>query len=201
MEEGVMAKQIVRQAPYLRRYARALTGAQSAGDALVQAAMEGILAGSLSLDPSLPLRTALYRALNQVWRDGEARTADDRDRSPPDYRLQVLSPAQRAVLLLTSMEGFTSAETAQVLDLDPIELERHLAAAEEALERQLATDVLIIEDEPIIGLDLMRLARELGHRVTGVAATRDEAVEMAKRYSPCRWFKRAGCGDRYLEKL
>ncbi len=184
MEEGVMAKQIVRQAPYLRRYARALTGAQSAGDALVQAAMEGILAGSLSLDPSLPLRTALYRALNQVWRDGEARTADDRDRSPPDYRLQVLSPAQRAVLLLTSMEGFTSAEAAQVLDLDPIELERHLAAAEEALERQLATDVLIIEDEPIIGLDLMRLARELGHRVTGVAATRDEAVEMAKRQRP-----------------
>jgi DNA-directed RNA polymerase specialized sigma24 family protein len=179
-----MAKQIVRQAPYLRRYARALTGAQSAGDALVQAAMEGILAGSLTLDPALPLRTALYRALNQIWREGEARLADDVDRSPPDYRLQVLSPAQRAVLLLTSMEGFTTAEAAQVLDLDLAELDQHLAAAEEALERQLATDVLIIEDEPIIGLDLTRLTRELGHRVTGVAATRDEAVEMAGRQRP-----------------
>jgi len=179
-----MPKQIVRQAPYLRRYARALTGSQSAGDALVQAAMEGILAGSLTLDQALPLRTALYRALNQIWCEGEARSGGDVDRSPPDYRLQVLSPVQRAVLLLTSMEGFTTAEAAQVLDLDLSELDRHLVAAEDALERQLATDVLIIEDEPIIGLDLTRLTRELGHRVTGVAATRDEAVEMARRQRP-----------------
>jgi CheY-like chemotaxis protein len=184
MEEGVMPKQIVRQAPYLRRYARALTGAQSSGDALVQAAMEGILAGSLTLDPAFPLRTALYRALSQVWREGEARAADIGDQSPPDLRLQVLSPVQRAVLLLTSMEGFTPPEAVQVLDLDLADLTRHLAAAEAALERQLATDVLIIEDEPIIGLDLTRLTRELGHRVTGVAATRDEAVEMARRQQP-----------------
>jgi CheY-like chemotaxis protein len=179
-----MPKQIVRQAPYLRRYARALTGAQSSGDALVQAAMEGILAGTLSLNQDLPLRTAMYRALCQIWREGEAPAANDADRSPPDYRLQVLSPVQRAVLLLTSMEGFTTPEAAQVLDLDPDDLSRHLAAAAEALERQLATDVLIIEDEPIIGLDLTRLTRELGHRVTGVAATRDEAIEMARRQRP-----------------
>jgi CheY-like chemotaxis protein len=95
-----------------------------------------------------------------------------------------LSPVQRAVLLLTSMEGFTTSEAAEVLDLDLAVLEQHLAAAEEALERQLTTDVLIIEDEPIIGLDLTRLTRELGHRVTGVAATRAEAVEMARRQRP-----------------
>jgi len=146
--------------------------------------MEAILAGNLAIDPAISLRTALYRALSQVWRDGEARAADAADQSPPDYRLQVLSPVQRAVLLLTSMEGFTASEAAQVLDLDLADLNQHLAAAEEALERQLATDVLIIEDEPIIGLDLMRLTRELGHRVTGVAATRDEAVEMAGRQRP-----------------
>jgi len=146
--------------------------------------MEGILAGSLTLDQALPLRTALYRALNHMWCDGEARTAAAENHSPPDYRLQVLSPVQRAVLLLTSMEGFAAFEAAQVLDLDVAELNLHLDAAEEALERQLATDVLIIEDEPIIGLDLTRLTRELGHRVTGIAATRDEAVEMARRQRP-----------------
>jgi CheY-like chemotaxis protein len=146
--------------------------------------MEGILSGALNLDQALPLRTALYRALSQVWREDEARAANGADQSPPDYRLQVLSPVQRAVLLLTSMEGFTASEAAQVLDLDEADLNQHLTAAEEALERQLATDVLIIEDEPIIGLDLTRLTRELGHRVTGVAATRDEAVEMARRQRP-----------------
>jgi CheY-like chemotaxis protein len=59
-----------------------------------------------------------------------------------------------------------------------------LGQAEGELRNQLATDVLIIEDEPIIGLDLTRLVLELGHRVTGVAATRAEAVALARRAEP-----------------
>jgi CheY-like chemotaxis protein len=178
-----MPKQIVRQAPYLRRYARALTGSQAAGDALVQAAMEGLLNGGLTLKADFTLRTALYRALSEVWRLGEPSAAAEPDLSP-DARLQVLSPMERAALLLTSMEGFSPLEAGQVLDLEPALIDAHLAAATAALQRQLATDVLIIEDEPIIGLDLTRLTRELGHQVTGVAATRDEAVEMAAQRKP-----------------
>ena len=184
-----MPKQILRQAPYMRRYARALTGSQSKGDLLVQAAMEALLSSRGELDGSLPLRTSLYRALNRIWRETSQAAAGEPDRldgggATPDQRLQGLSPEDRAALLLTAMEGFPPAEAAQALGLALPELEQRLHTADKALQRQLATDVLIVEDEPIIGLDLTRLTRELGHRVTGVAATRDEAVAMARTSRP-----------------
>ena len=184
-----MPKQILRQAPYLRRYARALTGSQAKGDALVQAAMQGLLSGAVAPVPDLSPRILLYRALNQIWLgEDEVEVQAGRDGVhedlPPDRHLQELSPVERAALLLTMMENFPLHEAAQTLHLTPARLQERLNAADAALQRQLATDVLIIEDEPIIGLDLTRLARELGHRVTGVAATRDEAVAMAQQFRP-----------------
>ena len=41
--------------------------------------------------------------------------------------------------------------------------------------------MLIIEDEPIIAMDIETIVRDLGHNVTGVAVTRDEAVAQARR--------------------
>ena len=182
VDGGRMPKQIVRQAPYLRRYARALTGSQAQGDDLVQATLEELLSGGLRLDPDTPLRPALFRALYTAWRRSSGMT--QAAGAEAEERLQTLSPEHRAALLLVAMEGFTTFEAAQVLEVSAPELERRLAQAQAELERQLATDVLIIEDEPIIALDLTRLVRELGHRVTGVATTRDEAVEMAGEARP-----------------
>ena len=45
-------------------------------------------------------------------------------------------------------------------------------------------DVLIIEDEPIIAMDIETIVRDLGHNVTGVAVTRDEAVTQAREHPP-----------------
>jgi DNA-directed RNA polymerase specialized sigma24 family protein/CheY-like chemotaxis protein len=179
-----MPKQIVRQAPYLRRYARALTGTQAAGDGLVQRMMEGLLAGDVRLEAELPLRTALFKALLSTWRgagDGQGEAARE---SGADQRLQVLDPEGRAALLLVSMEGFDTREAAEVMGLDEAGLSARLAGAQAALEAELSTTVLIIEDEPIIALDLTRLVRELGHKVAGVAATRDEAVALALETRP-----------------
>ena len=52
------------------------------------------------------------------------------------------------------------------------------------LAAELATDVLIIEDEPLIALDLEALLENLGHRVIGIARTRGEAVTIARTKSP-----------------
>src|SRR5258707_11500918 len=46
--------------PYLRRYARALTGSQSSGDAYVRAALTALLAGKTDLSSHLPPPGALY---------------------------------------------------------------------------------------------------------------------------------------------
>jgi DNA-directed RNA polymerase specialized sigma24 family protein/CheY-like chemotaxis protein len=176
-----MPKQIVRHAPYLRRYARALTGSQREGDDLVRAAMERMLDGSVRLDDSVALRTGLYKALHQVW-DCSGRSTESGSRA--DQRLQTMAPDRRAALLLVGVEDFAPSEAAEVLGVTPEELERRLSGAESDIDQQLTTNVLIIEDEPIIALDLTRLVRELGHTVVGVGATRDEAVDLARQSNP-----------------
>ena len=40
----------------------------------------------------------------------------------------------------------------------------------------MATDILVIEDEPLIAMDLKDVVEKLGHRVTGSARTHREAV-------------------------
>ncbi len=183
-EGGRMPKQILRQAPYLRRFSRALTGSQSLGDDLVQSTMEELLSGAVKLDADTPLRPALFRALYVNWRRLGAGAGVGGSGLAADDRLQTLSPEHRAALLLVSMEGFSPLEASQVMEVAPAELERRLAQAQAELERQLATDVLIIEDEPIIALDLTRLVRELGHRVAATAATHGEAVAAARQTRP-----------------
>ena len=58
------------------------------------------------------------------------------------------------------------------------------ADAREHLRAGAATDVLIIEDEPIIAMDIEELVLNCGHRVVGLATTEAEAVELAERHKP-----------------
>jgi DNA-directed RNA polymerase specialized sigma24 family protein len=185
-EALMTTKPIVRHAPYLRRYARALTGSQADGDALVQATLETLLHGGVALTGDAPLRVGLYRALHATWRkalNGRSIDAPGR-RHIADLRLQRMTPEHRSALLLVAMEGFTWAEAATILDVSEAVARRRYAAAQASVERQLATEVLIIEDEPVIAVDLERIVREMGHRVVGVAATRDEALAIAAAAPP-----------------
>ena len=146
--------------------------------------MEGLITDPSQLDGDLPLRLALFRALHRAWRDHPAERCEPSAAGTPTERLQTLSSEHRAALLLCAMEGFTPSEAAVIMEVSPEALSERLAEAQAELGRQLATDVLIIEDEPIIALDLTRVVRELGHTVTGVAATRDEAVKLAEEKRP-----------------
>ena len=47
------------------------------------------------------------------------------------------------------------------------------------LAADMATEILIIEDEPLIAMDLEALVEGLGHNVIGVARTRTEAIKIA----------------------
>ncbi len=179
-----MSRQIGRHAPYMRRYARALTGSQSTGDSLVQAAMEGLLSGEITLLEALAVRPALYAALHDAWSSSTERRIDGGQAHGADLHLQGLTDQERATLLLTAMEGFSPSETAEILHSSRDEVDALMRSAEAALQQQLAAQVMIIEDEPIIALDLTRVVRELGHTVVGVAATRSEAVALAEQTRP-----------------
>lgn len=179
-------KPILRQAPYLRRYARALTGSQKEGDVFVQATLEALLEGEQLLDRDAPVRLALFRAFHSVWRkslNGHSIDAPKRALIA-DARLQKMTPEHRTAILLILMEGFSLSEAAYILEIPEIEVQRRYESAQRAIERQLVTDVLIIEDEPVIAIDLERLVTDMGHKVAGVAATHGEAVAIARKTSP-----------------
>jgi CheY-like chemotaxis protein len=172
--------------PFIRRYARALTGDQASGDAYVRASLEALAAGKV-LNENLSPRAALYQLFHAVWEtsgarleprgaDGPATTAGD--------RLMRIAPKSRQAFLLTALEGFTPLEAAQILEVPFEEIEELIAQAQSDIDAELATDVLIIEDEPVIAADIAALVRELGHHVSQIAATRDEAAEAAKAEKP-----------------
>jgi len=178
--------------PYLRRYARALTGSQKSGDAYVRATLEALLEGGTEVLERYAPKVALYRTFHTIWanvtdgkdyvRAGEPR--GDATLTAPDKRLQALAPRDREAMLLTMVEGFSLADAGEVLGCSPERVEALVAAAQRAIERQLSTRVLIIEDESIIALDLARILDELGHEVVGTAVTKDDAVRIAKAEKP-----------------
>lgn len=186
-----LGTQIASHLPYLRRYARALTGSQPAGDDLVRATLEAALAQP-DLRAALGTgRAALYRAFTAIWTEshpdvGEGRTGTDGGKGElaVQARLATITPLSRQALLLTALEGFTAEEAGQVIGRPA---EAVLALAEEAkaeIARQSATRVLIIEDEPLIAMQLEDLVRRLGHDLCCVAATRNQAVREAARCRP-----------------
>ena len=175
--------------PYVRRYGRALTGDAGVGDGCVRMTLEAIVAGRARLAAHLTPRVALYRAFHDVWRARDQAHAPGAGgggapEASADIRLRRMAPRSRQAFLLTAMEGFTPSDAAQILGADVIEVERLIAQAQSDIDRDLATQVLIIEDEPVIAADLEALVGDLGHSVTGVATTRREAIDAVARTAP-----------------
>jgi DNA-directed RNA polymerase specialized sigma24 family protein/CheY-like chemotaxis protein len=182
-----LAHAIAEHLPYLRRYARALCGTQASGDAYVRACLEAIVADSSVLGKDLPPRVGLYRLFHAIWGTIDV-NAQPLAAKPPaagvEQKLERLTPARRQALLLTAMEGFNVSETARILDVPESQVKEMVQQAVREIANQPSTKVLIIEDEPIISLDLQSIVREMGHTVSAIATTRDEAVLAARRTEP-----------------
>src|ERR1700678_2742642 len=68
-ERGTMtiSSSIAPHLPYLRRFARAVSGSQSSGDAYALATLEAIVADTHALRKDLEPRVALYQVFLRVW--------------------------------------------------------------------------------------------------------------------------------------
>ena len=171
--------------PLLRRYARALCGRQSSGDAYVAAALEAILADRDAFGRTQRPRVELYKTLTRIWSSANLDVGDSRDAQlPVERRLAQIPPRPRQAFLLVSLEGFSENEAAEILDVDLASVRDLVQEAGRELAAEIATDVLIIEDEALIAMDLERLVEELGHRVIGVAQTHRKAVAIARAHAP-----------------
>lgn len=163
--------------PFLRRYARALTGSQKLGDAAVRETLEALLIAPTEFDMTKPPRLELYRVFHKLWQ-GMAEVG--RDGGP----VGSLAVHARQSLLLTAVEGFSIGQAAEILDSTVDAVTNEIAAAREAITNDLHAKVMIIEDESIIALHIRSIVEGLGHSVAGIARTRQEAVDLAGRVQP-----------------
>ena len=179
--------------PYLRRYSRALAGDQHHGDSYVKTTLEAIIAAPDEFPTDIDAKLGLYRTFQAIWQsthDGRADndTGDnyetEQSADVADQRLRKIPPLSRQALLLTAMEGFSSSDTAYLMDMDEADVSNLVSQAMTEIDSQIRARVLIIEDEPIIAMDIETIVRDLGHDVTGIAVTRDEAVEQARTDKP-----------------
>jgi DNA-directed RNA polymerase specialized sigma24 family protein/CheY-like chemotaxis protein len=174
------------QIPSLRRFARALTGSQRSGDAYVAETLESLVADPSLVPSEAVAKAALYRLFLTMWNSVEV----NQEASPPaaltgfDRNLQTISPAPRQAFLLTALEGFSLEDAAQVMLISEQECRRLIEQAGREIAEQAVSDVLIIEDEPLIALEVAEIARSMGHTVRRVARTRREAIEAVGKHRP-----------------
>lgn len=167
--------------PFLRRYARALTGSQQHGDNFVHTTLEVIVAAPDEFRTGPDIRIDLYRNFHRIWEsafldDGEADDEEDPLVRAANRRLARITPLGRQMLLLTALEGFSVTETARITGTDAATVETLLGEAAGDIDREARTSVLIIEDEPLIAMELEQIVRGLGHDVAGIATTHEDAV-------------------------
>jgi CheY-like chemotaxis protein len=177
---------VLQHLPFLRRYARALTGNQASGDAYVAATLESLIASPNLLAESSNSRVGLYRLFSKIWNSVPVNGKSEGAGSslPPEQHITQITPRPRQAFLLVALEGFSEEEAAQILDCDLPALRGLVEESGRELAAEIATDVLIIEDETFIAMDIEALVESLGHNVIGIARTHTEAIALAKQKRP-----------------
>jgi DNA-directed RNA polymerase specialized sigma24 family protein/CheY-like chemotaxis protein len=183
-----VADQIAPQLPYLRRFARALTGSQERGDAYVVATLETLVADQRTFRRDLMPRAALYHTFVKVWGalpiNQVPEPVETGAGGVVERRIETLTPLPRQAFLLAALEEFPTNEIAEILSTTEEEVRRLVDVAGAEIAEQITAEVLIIEDEPLIALDIEGIVGDLGHNVVGIATTRKEAGDLARKAKP-----------------
>ncbi len=173
--------------PYLRRYARALTGSQSTGDTYAAATLEALLEDRSIFEQGFSDKVALFRAFHIIWSSAGAPVEGSDDigiAKRAQQHLARLTANTREALLLYTIEELNPEQIADVMNLDAGEVNQLISIARQEMEDSVKGRVMVIEDEAIIAMDLQGIVAEMGHAITGVARTATEAVALAQKEKP-----------------
>jgi len=187
-----LASEISPHLPFLRRFARAMLGSQRRGDAVVRSVLERAMDDPDTLSRHSDVRTALYAIFHEVVLYRPEDLADPHtqiasfDDDPlhgaeeiTQRRLQRVTSESREALLLTSLEGFSSEQSAMIMGIDAGTVDELVATALEEIENQTRAKVLIVDADASFSKDLKSIIEDLGHQVIGIATTKREALGMA----------------------
>jgi DNA-directed RNA polymerase specialized sigma24 family protein len=183
-----LSTRIAPHLPYLRRFSRAVTGSQTSGDAYVAATLEALIA-DISLFPEASNdRIALYKLFSALFSSSAVSVPEPSSSFAWEKRaaanLANLAPLPRQAFLLVAVEGFNHAQAAEVLDISDGEFAALLDQASSDISRQVATEIMIIEDEPLIAMDIEQMVESLGHKVVSIARTHKEAISLFNQTQP-----------------
>lgn len=172
--------------PFLRRYARALTGSQKTGDRYAATTLEALLTDRSIFEQVSSPKVGLFAAFHQIWSSlGTPITdADDEMGERANVHLAALTENTREALLLNTIEEFSVSEIAEIMGASAGEVQELLDIATRELDKSVAGKIMIIEDEAIISLHIKKIVKEMGHDVTGVARKHSDAVKLAARERP-----------------
>lgn len=183
-----LTNRVAAQLPYLRRYARAVTGSQASGDAYVSATLEALIADVSSFPETSNDRVSLYKMFGMLYRSA---TIEIKSESSPfaweeraAANLNAVPPVARQAFILSAVEAFSPQEIGEILDVNDDEVMSLLREASEEISAQVSTRIMIIEDEPLIAMDIEQMVGDLGHEVTGIARTHGEAVALFEKTDP-----------------
>ncbi|MGL4324192.1 MAG: response regulator [Beijerinckiaceae bacterium] len=185
---GSLADSVAPHLPFLRRFARALVGSQDRGDAYVVAMLEALVADPSTIRRDVDGKLAVYQAFLKVWSampmNREREHVQMSGTGAADRRIETLTPKPRQAFLLAALEEFSTADIATILETDADSVRGLIDDAGREISEQLAARVMIIEDEPLIAMDIESLVTDIGHNVVGIARTRTEATAMAAKQKP-----------------
>lgn len=182
-----LSQSVALELPFLRRYARALTGSQTTGDRYAIETLEAILADRTVYDTEISPRAALFRAFHVIWSKAGAPVDEDTANSlehRAQAHLRSLTKDSREALLLSTIEGFGPEDLSQILQTTPQAAQDLIERALADMEHSVRGAVMIIEDEAMIAMDIEGIVLAMGHRVTGIARTHQAAVALGKEQRP-----------------
>ena len=177
---------IAAELPYLRRYARALTGSQARGDKYTVATLETILKDRSPFENEHSTKINLFKCFHAIWStSGQQFAEPETDMRKRAHDLMAnLTTNSREALLLRTVEEFSLAAVATIMRTDVDNVRHLISTAISELADSVKGRVMIIEDEPIIASDLSAIVSALGHEVTGIARTHKEAVALGAEHKP-----------------
>src|SRR6185369_16508977 len=155
-----LGQELAPHLPFLRRYARALTGSQAHGDAFVRATLEAIVAKPDEFPRDVDPRLGLYKTFHAIWSTANIEEGEEPQKSLSgaegiaQARLSRITPLSRQALLLTSLEGFSSEDTGYLIGASPEDVDSLVAEALEEIERQTLADVQLADDSS--GIDAVK---------------------------------------------
>ncbi|MFT6022973.1 MAG: CheY-like chemotaxis protein [Ascidiaceihabitans sp.] len=184
--DGTFSDALAAELPYLRRYTRALTGSQASGDKYTVATLEAILSDRTPFENDDGVRVNLFKCFHAIWSTSGRKFEQDQDGATGQAHrhLATLTANSREALLLSTIEDFSLSNVGKIMDMSAQDASTLVDQASADLAKTAQGRIMIIEDEPIIAMDLQMICEGLGHTVTGIARTRDEAVKLGTSDAP-----------------